>query len=300
MNARINPFRGTGIALVTPFTPNHEVDYPALKRLVNHCIDGGVEFLVALGTTAETATLTADEKQTVVAAVCDAAAGRVPVVQGVGGNDSAKVAAELKAGLPLGISGVLSVSPYYNKPTQEGIYRHFIHISAATDLPIILYNVPGRTGSNMAAETTLRIAREVPHAVAIKEASGNLEQAMTIVLGAPEGFDVLSGDDNLTLPLVACGAHGVISVSGQAFPKTFSQMVRDARAGRMEAARDGHYAMLNFTQQLFAEGNPGGIKSALAHLGIIHPALRLPLWSVSPQLDEALAQSVRELQQHEL
>jgi 4-hydroxy-tetrahydrodipicolinate synthase len=300
MNARINPFRGTGIALVTPFTLQNEVDYPALKRLVNHCIDGGVEFLVALGTTAETATLTADEKQRVVAAVCDAAAGRVAVVQGVGGNDSAKVAAELKAGLRQGISGVLSVSPYYNKPTQEGIYRHFIHISAATDLPIILYNVPGRTGSNMAAETTLRIAQEVPHAVAIKEASGNLEQAMTIVLGAPEGFDVLSGDDNLTLPLVACGAHGVISVSGQAFPKTFSQMVRDARAGAMDAAQAGHYAMLNFTQQLFAEGNPGGIKSALAHLGIINPALRLPLWPVSPQLDAALAQSVRELQQHEL
>jgi 4-hydroxy-tetrahydrodipicolinate synthase len=300
MNARINPFRGTGIALVTPFTLQNEVDYPALNRLVNHCIDGGVEFLVALGTTAETATLTADEKQRVVAAVCDAAAGRVPVVQGVGGNDSAKVAAELKAGLRQGISGVLSVSPYYNKPTQEGIYRHFIHISAATDLPIILYNVPGRTGSNMAAETTLRIANEVPHAVAIKEASGNLEQAMAIVLGAPEGFDVLSGDDNLTLPLLACGAHGVISVSGQAFPKTFSQMVRDARVGRMDAARDGHYAMLNFTQQLFAEGNPGGIKSALAHLGIINPALRLPLWPVSPQLDAALAQSVRKLQQHEL
>jgi 4-hydroxy-tetrahydrodipicolinate synthase len=210
------------------------------------------------------------------------------------------VAAELKAGLRQGISGVLSVSPYYNKPTQEGIYRHFIHISTATDLPIILYNVPGRTGSNMAAETTLRIANEVPHAVAIKEASGNLEQAMTIVLGAPEGFDVLSGDDNLTLPLVACGAHGVISVSGQAFPKTFSQMVRDARAGAMDAAQVGHYAMLGFTQQLFAEGNPGGIKSALAHLGIINPALRLPLWPVSPQLDAALAQSVRKLQQHEL
>ena len=300
MNARINPFRGTGIALVTPFTPNHEVDYPALKRLVNHCIDGGVEFLVALGTTAETATLTADEKQRVVAAVCDAAGGRVPVVQGVGGNDSAKVAAELKAGLPLGISGVLSVSPYYNRPTQEGIYRHFNHISAATDLPIILYNVPGRTGSNMAAETTLRIAHEVPHAVAIKEASGNLEQAMTIVLGAPEGFDVLSGDDNLTLPLVACGAHGVISVSGQAFPKTFSQMVRDARAGNMDAAQVGHYAMLRFTQQLFQEGNPGGIKSALSHLGIIENSLRLPLWPISEGLESELAFSVRKLQQHEL
>ena len=300
MNARINPFRGTGIALVTPFTLDNEVDYPALKRLVNHCIDGGVEFLVALGTTAETATLTADEKQRVVAAVCDAAGGRVPVVQGVGGNDSAKVAAELKAGLPLGISGVLSVSPYYNKPTQEGIYRHFIHISAATDLPIILYNVPGRTGSNMVAETTLRIAREVPHAVAIKEASGNLEQAMTIVLGAPEGFDVLSGDDNLTLPLVACGAHGVISVSGQAFPKTFSQMVRDARAGNMDAAQVGHYAMLRFTQQLFQEGNPGGIKSALSHLGIIENSLRLPLWPISEGLESELAFSVRKLQQHEL
>ena len=300
MNARINPFRGTGIALVTPFTLDNEVDYPALKRLVDHCIEGGVEFLVALGTTAETATLTADEKQRVVAAVCDAAAGRVPVVQGVGGNDSAKVAAELKAGLPLGISGVLSVSPYYNKPTQEGIYRHFIHISAATDLPIILYNVPGRTGSNMAAETTLRIAHEVPHAVAIKEASGNLEQAMTIVLGAPEGFDVLSGDDNLTLPLVACGAHGVISVSGQAFPKTFSQMVRDARAGNMDAAQVGHYAMLRFTQQLFQEGNPGGIKSALSHLGIIENSLRLPLWPISEGLESELAFSVRKLQQHEL
>ena len=285
---------------MTPFTLDNEVDYPALKRLVDHCIEGGVEFLVALGTTAETATLTADEKQRVVAAVCDAAGGRVPVVQGVGGNDSAKVAAELKAGLPLGISGVLSVSPYYNKPTQEGIYRHFIHISAATDLPIILYNVPGRTGSNMAAETTLRIAHEVPHAVAIKEASGNLEQAMTIVLGAPEGFDVLSGDDNLTLPLVACGAHGVISVSGQAFPKTFSQMVRDARAGNMDAAQVGHYAMLRFTQQLFQEGNPGGIKSALSHLGIIENSLRLPLWPISEGLESELAFSVRKLQQHEL
>lgn len=299
MNTRVNPFRGTGIALVTPFNAQHEVDFQALTKLVNHCIEGGVEFLVALGTTAETATLTADEKQRVVATVCEAAAGRVPVVQGVGGNDTSKVAAELSAGLREGISGVLSVSPYYNRPTQEGIYRHFAHIASATDLPIILYNVPGRTGSNMTAETTLRIAHEVSHAVAIKEASGNLEQAMAIVLGAPQGFDVLSGDDNLTLPLVACGAQGVISVSGQAFPKTFSQMVRDARAGHMGAARSGHYAMYQFTQQLFAEGNPGGIKSALAHLGIIHPALRLPLWSVSPQLDSALAQSVRELQQYE-
>ncbi|MEY2752190.1 MAG: 4-hydroxy-tetrahydrodipicolinate synthase [Schleiferiaceae bacterium] len=299
MNARVNPFKGTGIALVTPFTANHEVDFAALDRLVQHCIGGGVDFLVALGTTAETATLSADEKQRVVAAICTAAAGRVPVVQGVGGNDSAKVAAELKAGLREGISGVLSVSPYYNKPTQEGIFRHFTHVAAATDLPIILYNVPGRTGSNMAAATTLRIAESVPHAVAIKEASGNMEQCMEVILGAPAGFDLLSGDDNLTLPLIACGAQGVISVSGQGFPKTFSQMVRDARSGNLAAAQQGHYALLRFTQQLFAEGNPGGIKSALKHLGISGDALRLPLWPVSEALDAALAQSVRQLQHHE-
>ena len=299
MNARVNPFRGTGIALVTPFTASHEVDYPALHALVNYCVDGGVDFLVALGTTAETATLTADEKHRVVAAIIEAAAGRVPVVQGVGGNDSAKVAAELRAGLMNGIQGVLSVSPYYNKPTQEGIYRHFCHVAEATDLPIILYNVPGRTGSNMTSATTLRIAQAVPHAVAIKEASGNLEQAMELIQGAPAGFDVLSGDDNLTLPLIACGAQGVISVSGQGFPKTFSQMVRDARHGNVAAAQVGHYAMLRFTQQLFAEGNPGGIKAALAHLGIVQNQLRLPLWPVSDALRGALAESVQQLQHHE-
>lgn len=299
MNTRVNPFRGTGIALVTPFTSAHDVDYPALTRLVNHCIQGGVDFLVALGTTAETATLTADEKRKVVETILEAAAGRVPVVQGVGGNNSAHVAAELKSGLPAGIKGILSVSPYYNKPTQEGIYRHFCHIAEATDVPIILYNVPGRTGSNMTSATTLRIANAVPHAVAIKEASGNLEQSMEIILGAPAGFDVLSGDDNLTLPLIACGAHGVISVSGQGFPKTFSQMVRDARQGNVAAAQKGHYAMLTFTQQLFAEGNPGGIKAALAHLGIMENEVRLPLWPVSTGLYSALRESVQQLQKFE-
>jgi 4-hydroxy-tetrahydrodipicolinate synthase len=243
--------------------------------------------------------LTSDEKHRVVATIAEAAAGRVPVVQGVGGNDSAKVAAELRAGLMVGIQGVLSVSPYYNKPTQEGIYRHFCHVAEATDLPIILYNVPGRTGSNMTAATTLRIAQAVPHAVAIKEASGNLEQAMEVILGAPAGFDVLSGDDNLTLPLIACGAQGVISVSGQGFPKTFSQMVRDARHGDVLAAQKGHYAMLKFTQQLFAEGNPGGIKAALAQLGILENELRLPLWPVSTSLYSALSDSVQQLQAFE-
>ena len=299
MNARVNPFRGTGIALVTPFTASHAVDYPALKRLVNHCIEGGVDFLVALGTTAETATLSPEEKHQVIETILEASAGRVPVVQGVGGNDSAKVASELKAGLTAGIQGVLSVSPYYNKPTQEGIYRHFCFIAEATDLPIILYNVPGRTGSNMSAATTLRIANAVPHAVAIKEASGNLEQSMEIIHDAPAGFDVLSGDDNLTLPLIACGAHGVISVSGQGFPRTFSQMVRDARQGNMPEAQKGHYAMLQFTQQLFAEGNPGGIKAALAHLGILENELRLPLWPVSDALRSALQHSVQQLKHHE-
>ncbi len=300
MNARINPFRGTGIALVTPFTLDNEVDYPALKRLVDHCIEGGVEFLVALGTTAETATLSTQERIRTVAAILEASEGRVPLVQGVGGNDSAKVAEELRSGLAMGVQGVLSVSPYYNKPSQEGIYRHFCHLASYTDLPIILYNVPGRTSSNMLASTTLRIAESVPHAVAIKEASGNLEQVMDLIAGAPDGFDVLSGDDNLTLPMIACGAQGVISVSGQAFPKTFSQMVRDAINGNLKESRLGHYAMLRFTQQLFQEGNPGGIKSALSHLGIIENSLRLPLWPISEGLESELAFSVRKLQQHEL
>jgi 4-hydroxy-tetrahydrodipicolinate synthase len=292
---RTNPFSGTGIALVTPFQSNGELDQPALVRLVNHCISGGVDFLVALGTTGETATLTSEEKKRVLQTVAETANGRAPLVVGVGGNNTRAVCDSLQSGMPEGYSGVLSVSPYYNKPTQEGIYQHYKAVCGSTDAPVILYNVPGRTGSNVLAETTLRVAHDCPNAVAMKEASGNLEQAMALVQGAPDGFEVLSGDDNLTLPLIASGATGVISVSGQAYPGLFSQMVRDARSGHLDRARTAHYALFRFTQLLFAEGNPGGIKAALAQLEVMENQLRLPLVPVSSSLQGELRKAMAEL-----
>jgi 4-hydroxy-tetrahydrodipicolinate synthase len=292
---RTNPFSGTGIALVTPFQSNGDLDQPALVRLVNHCIAGGVEFLVALGTTGETATLTSEEKNRALQTVAETTNGRVPLVVGVGGNNTRAVCDALQSGMPEGYSGVLSVSPYYNKPTQEGIYQHYKAVCGSTDAPVILYNVPGRTGSNVLAETTLRVAHDCPNAVAMKEASGNLEQDMAIVQGAPEGFEVFSGDDNLTLPLIASGATGVISVSGQAYPGLFSQMVRDARSGHLDRARTAHYALFRFTQLLFAEGNPGGIKAALAQLEVMENQLRLPLVPVSGSLQGELRKAMAEL-----
>jgi 4-hydroxy-tetrahydrodipicolinate synthase len=292
---RHNPFQGTGLALVTPFAADGSLDRAALARLVNHSIDGGVDFLVVLGTTGETATLATDEKKQVLETVAETTNGRIPLVVGVGGNNTAAVCAQLEAGLPSGYTGVLSVSPYYNKPTQEGIYQHYTAVCGSTDAPVILYNVPGRTGSNVLANTVLRVAQDCPNAVAMKEASGNLEQAMAIIQSAPAGFDVLSGDDNLTLPLLACGAKGVISVSGQAYPRLFSGMVRDARAGRLEDAQRAHYELFTFTQLLFAEGNPGGIKAALAHLGMCENFLRLPLVPVSAELNGQLRTLVAQL-----
>ena len=292
---RHNPFQGTGLALVTPFAADGSLDRAALVRLVNHSIDGGVDFLVVLGTTGETATLATDEKKQVLETVAETTNGRIPLVVGVGGNNTAAVCAQLEAGLPSGYTGVLSVSPYYNKPTQEGIYQHYTAVCGSTDAPVILYNVPGRTGSNVLANTVLRVAQDCPNAVAMKEASGNLEQAMAIIQSAPAGFDVLSGDDNLTLPLLACGAKGVISVSGQAYPRLFSGMVRDARAGRLEDAQRAHYELFTFTQLLFAEGNPGGIKAALAHLGMCENFLRLPLVPVSAELNGQLRTLVAQL-----
>jgi len=280
---------------VTPFAADGSLDRAALVRLVNHSIDGGVDFLVVLGTTGETATLATDEKKQVLETVAETTNGRIPLVVGVGGNNTAAVCAQLEAGLPSGYTGVLSVSPYYNKPTQEGIYQHYKAVCGSTDAPVILYNVPGRTGSNVLANTVLRVAQDCPNAVAMKEASGNLEQAMAIIQSAPAGFDVLSGDDNLTLPLLACGAKGVISVSGQAYPRLFSGMVRDALAGRLEDAQRAHYDLFTFTQLLFTEGNPGGIKAALAHLGLCDNVLRLPLVPVSDELNGKLRTLVAQL-----
>lgn len=277
-------FTGTGVALVTPFNTDGTVDHNGLTNLVNHCIKGGVEYLVVLGTTGESATLNAEEKLEVVSTVLIANAGKLPVVLGVGGNNTAEVVETLESGIPEGIDAILSVSPYYNKPTQEGIYQHYKAIAEVSPVDIILYNVPGRTSSNITAETTLRLAKDFSNICAVKEASGNLEQVMEIIQNRPEDFAVISGDDNLTYALIAHGGDGVISVSGQGFPEIFTPMVRSALAGNMDSAREGHYELFQVTKMLFAEGNPGGIKAVLKQRGICGDTLRLPLWPISNDL----------------
>ena len=273
-----HPFRGTGVALVTPFDEHKAVDYAALERLVNHCIKGGVDFLVALGTTGETATLSADEQRQVLRKISRVNNRRVPLVAGFGGNNTAAVVEQIKTAALGGVDGILSASPSYNKPSQEGIFRHFMAIEAVAPCPIILYNVPGRTASNMKASTTLRLANASDKFVAIKEASGNLQQVMTIIKGEkPDHFTILSGDDNLTLPMLACGADGLISVVANAYPKDYSQLVRAGRTGDFKTARALHYRYLELVDALFLDGNPAGIKYVLKRLGICDATLRLPL-----------------------
>jgi 4-hydroxy-tetrahydrodipicolinate synthase len=276
-----NKFQGTGVALVTPFTQDGVIDYPALAKLVEHVIENKVDFLVALGTTAETPTLSTEEKQAVLRFIIQQNNKRVPLVCGAGGNNTAAVIHQLQTWDWNGVDGLLSVVPYYNKPTQEGIYQHFKVIASATPLPIILYNVPGRTVTNMLPATTLRLAQEFKHIVAVKEASGNMAQCMELVQGAPADFAVLSGDDDLVLPQMAIGMHGVISVAANCFTKDFSQMVQLARQGQFEAAKGLHYRLLKGINLLFAEGNPAGVKCVLQEMGMMQDALRLPLVNVS-------------------
>lgn len=283
-------FRGTGVALVTPFKTDLSIDFDSLKKLVQLQIANGIDFLVVQGTTGESPVLNSDEKQQVLNTVIKVNNGRLPIVYGVGGNNTMEVAKAFK-NIPQGVDGILSVSPYYNKPTQEGIYQHYKAIAACTDLPIILYNVPGRTGSNIAAETSLRLA-EIKNIVAVKEASGNMEQIMDIIRSKPEGFDVLSGDDALTLPMIAAGAVGVISVVGQAYPEAFTAMVNASVKGDFDTARKYHYELLHVTKLFFAEGNPGGVKVALEARGILSNVLRLPLVPVSDKLrNEIIAET---------
>lgn len=277
-------FRGTGVALITPFDSEHNVDYSALEKLVNHCLDNGVDYLVVMGTTGENATLSNAEKLEVLKFVQKVNNGRKPIVYGIGGNNTRALVETIKSTDFNGIDAILSVSPYYNKPTQEGIYQHFKTICEASPVPVILYNVPGRTSSNMSAATTLRLANDFDNVIAVKEASGDMEQVMKIINERPEGFHVISGDDNLTLPIIACGGDGVISVSGQGFPKVFTAMVNDALAGNIESARKGHYRLFEVTKMLFAEGNPGGIKAALKHQDICEEHMRQPLWMISEGL----------------
>lgn len=272
-----NVFRGLGIAVITPFTPEGAVDYVALKRLLQYQIDNGADFLCILATTGETPTLTADEKQRIKDMVVEMAGGKLPILMGCGGNNTAAIVEELRTGDFHGIDGVLSVCPYYNKPSQEGLYQHFKAIANATKLPVVLYNVPGRTGVNMKAETTVRLARDCENIVAIKEASGSLEQVDEILKKAPRGFDVISGDDALTYPMVACGAVGVISVIGNALPREFSKMIRLEKKGEFEGALKIHHRFTDLFSLLFVDGNPAGVKAVLHQMGFIDNVLRLPL-----------------------
>ncbi len=281
-----NPFIGSGVALVTPFKNDFSIDFDALKSLVRLQISGGTDFLVVQGTTGESPVLSADEKQAVLQCVLEENNGQLKVVYGVGGNNTLAVGSALKQ-VPKGVDGILSVSPYYNKPIQRGIIEHYKHISTCTDLPIILYNVPGRTGSNVLPETTLALA-EIPNIVAMKEASGNMEQIMEIIRLRKPDFGVLSGDDALTVPLIAAGADGVISVVANAFPEKFSRMVHASLEGDYDTARKEHYDLLPITKMFFEEGNPGGVKIALRVRGICSDVLRLPLVSVSEGLMERI------------
>ena len=289
--------RGTGVALVTPFR-NNQVDYLGLERLIEHNIAGGVEFLVTMGTTGESVTLTKKEKIEVMDFTIRTAAGRVGIVAGFGGYNTAEVIEQMQAYHFEGVDAILSVSPAYNKPSQEGIYRHYMALAEVTPRPIILYNVPGRTGSNMSAETTLRLAKASDKFIAVKEASGNMRQCMEIIYGRPDGFIVLSGDDNITLPLIACGAEGVVSVVGNAYPREFSDMTRAALAGDYETAKKLHYKLLHLIDLLFVDGNPGGIKANLEILGICASEVRLPLAPISEKTYEDLRIAAAKIAAH--
>jgi 4-hydroxy-tetrahydrodipicolinate synthase len=284
----MNSLRGTGVALITPFDNNKAVDYPALEKLVNYCIENGVNYLVVQGTTGESATLDKQEKEEVLKAIIGYNQGKLPIVLGLGGNNTAALVADLQSKDFSGVDAILSVSPYYNKPTQEGIYQHYKALAEVSPLPIILYNVPGRTSSNVSADTTLRLARDFKNIVAIKEASGNMEQIMQIAKYRPEGFLLISGDDNLTFPMIALGGDGVISVSGQAFPSIFCSMVQEALSGNYASALTKHYQLFDVTKMLFEEGNPGGVKFVLQEYGIVQEHMRQPLWPISEALKSKL------------
>ena len=288
----MNKFKGTGVALVTPFRKEGEVDFNALQKLVEFQIENGVNYLVVQGTTGESVTLTDEEKVSVLEYIIDITKNRVPIVLGVGGNNTSNVVHQIKRFNSFRIDAYLSVSPYYNKPSQAGIIAHYGQIAQASDKPIILYNVPGRTGSNMTAETTLTLANTYANIIAVKEASGNLEQIMEVIKGKPSDFLVISGDDALTLPHIACGGDGVISVVANAFPKRFSSMVDYALKGDLEKAKPLHYELFPIIQQLFADGNPGGIKYVLKLISIGEDHVRLPLVNINDEVAKKLYELV--------
>ncbi|MBN1596996.1 MAG: 4-hydroxy-tetrahydrodipicolinate synthase [Bacteroidales bacterium] len=288
-------FTGTGVALVTPFDANNNIDFKALERIINHVINEGVEFIVALGTTGENSTLGDEEKPEVVKHVIDFTNKRVPVVVGIGGNNTASVVKKINTYNLDNVAGILTVAPYYNKPTQQGLYQHFSSIAVISPRPVILYNVPGRTSSNIEAKTVLQLARDHSNIVAVKEASGNMTQIMQIIKNKPPHFEVLSGDDAMTLPMIYLGAKGVISVVANSHPKMFSEMVRAALENNRILANQLHYNLLDYYTALFREGNPAGIKSALSIMKMCRKDVRLPLVQSSEQLDNEIAQLIKKI-----
>lgn len=291
----MNKFYGTGVAMVTPFNTDGTIDYDGLRNLINYIIGGGVEYLVSLGTTGESATLSNDEKRRIWDYTAEIVAERVPLVAGIGGNNTAEITENLKNFKSDGFDAILSVSPYYNKPTQEGIYQHYKAVADVSPLPVILYNVPGRTGSNMTAETTLRLAHDFKNIIAVKEASASFDQFNRIVKDKPEDFLFISGDDPITLPMISMGAVGVISVVGNALPNIFSTMVRMCLDGKFAEALPLHYSLIDITSHFFAEGNPAGVKCALKKLDICGDFVRLPLVSVSQQLEDKIFAELSQL-----
>ena len=285
----MNKFHGTGVALVTPFNTDGTVDYQGLKNLINHLIDGGIEYLVSLGTTGETATLSKDEKKKVWEFTAEINNGRLPLVAGIGGNDTRIVGDDIKNFERNAYSAILSVSPYYSKPTQEGIYQHYKYLSELSELPILLYNVPGRTGSNMSPETTCRLAHDCKNIIGTKEASGSFDQFNQIMRDKPADFLLISGDDPIALPMISIGAVGVISVLGNALPKQLSDMIRLCLKGDYTTALPAHLSLLEITRLLFSEGNPAGVKAALKQLGICDDVVRLPLVKASKELHASLS-----------
>lgn len=292
---KYHQFKGLGIAVVTPFTQSGAVDYHALERLVKYQLESGADFLCILATTGETPCLSCDEKDAITSLVKDVNQGRVPILKYCGGNNTAAVIAEMQSTDWSGIDGILSICPYYNKPSQEGLYQHFKAISQTSPLPIVMYNVPGRTGVNMSAETTLRLAWECENIVGIKEASGSLEHVDEMIKGKPERFDVISGDDALTFSMIASGAAGVISVIGNALPKEFSRMIRLEFQGEYEPARKIHHMFTELYSLLFVDGNPAGVKALLSDLGLIENVLRLPLVPTTIKTKEKMATILKEM-----
>jgi len=291
----MNRFYGTGVAMVTPFDADGQVDYPGLRNLVNYLIDGGVEYLVSLGTTGESVTLDKEEKKKIFSFTAEVVNGRVGLIAGIAGNNTHEVVEQIKQFDTTGYDAILSASPSYNKPTQEGIYQHYKAIAEASPLPVILYNVPSRTGSNVTAETTVRLAHDFKNIIGVKEASGIFDQLNQIMRDKPEDFLVISGDDPISLPMIALGGVGVISVVGNALPRQFSDMIRLCLDGDFKSAQKAHSTFIDFTRMMFAEGSPAGVKTALKYLGVCGDTVRLPLVQVSNSLADKIIRETKML-----